>query len=65
MEKFVRIVFSKWFLLVGVTLVLLYLLPANSPIPLPFPEYIKPTISVLAVCWIFDTFLIGKGKNIQ
>ena len=62
-NRLVRIVLSKWYLLVGIILFTLLVMPANSP--LGIPGNLKVFIALPIVLILFWTFMaIGKrGKN--
>jgi hypothetical protein len=53
-NKLLKFVLSRWYLLIGITLGVLFIMPANSPIHLPYPEYSKPIVAMITVYCIMD-----------
>ena len=60
MNKFVKIVFSKWSLVAGVLLFELFALPANSPLGIPgdFKVFVAVPF-ILVLFWAFTS----RGKK--
>lgn len=54
MEKILRVLLNKWVVSLVVLLVLLFLMPANSPIPLPSVS--KVFVAAFGVLIMFSIF---------
>jgi len=65
MNKLIKMVFSKWYLLTGLLLLVLLVMPANSPIGIP-PDYkiIPAAMFVLILFWIFACGKKGTTSRI-
>ncbi len=62
-DKFLKVVLSKWYLLIGIIILLvLLIMPLNSP--LQVPEIVKPFIGVLVIMVVFY-FLFVKEEIIE
>lgn len=59
-DRFVRIVFSKWYLLVGIVLLALLTMPANSPIPLSRDYKVVPAVGLIMLG--FKVMFPGERK---
>ena len=62
-DKLLKLVFSKWFLLIGIVCIVLIVMPLNSPIHLPFPDYTKPFVAMVAILCVFELFFVKHDKT--
>jgi MFS superfamily sulfate permease-like transporter len=51
-NKLLKLILSRWYLLIGVILMVLMIMPTNSPISLPYPDYTKPIVAIVLVTLI-------------
>jgi hypothetical protein len=62
-NKLLKFAFSKWYLLIGVILAVLLIMPSNSPIQLPYPDYTKPIEAMIFVLCILHIVFYKHDKS--